>query len=331
LAERLDGSHYRDDILRLFVHLLPSRRLPATQQIALALSHRLRLDGEADRALPSLVSEGRDGAAYHPAPKARVRRPPDVAVRDAGRGRAQLSGCWPSAAMIYPDLQTKAISASGRHRRNPKSPSARKRFRLARLLLRAVSERNPKSWGLMALFAVAARPAAARAFRCGRRNWFCLTIRTAGCGTRTMIAEGLALIDKAMRHRASGPYQIQAARSPHCIAGPEKAGRYRLGKTDRPALWRAWKSWPAVAGGDAQPGGRGLQGCAGAEGGRSRWIEPLAAAALQLFPFLSGVRRRLPDGSSAAMKRRGVAFGPRHPRLPIRRQKPPISACISTA
>lgn len=28
---------------------------------------------------------------------------------------------------------------------------------------------------------------------------------------RTMIAEGLALIDKAMRHRRSGPYQIQAA------------------------------------------------------------------------------------------------------------------------
>ena len=28
---------------------------------------------------------------------------------------------------------------------------------------------------------------------------------------KTMIAEGLALIDKAMRHRRSGPYQIQAA------------------------------------------------------------------------------------------------------------------------
>jgi RNA polymerase sigma-70 factor (ECF subfamily) len=28
---------------------------------------------------------------------------------------------------------------------------------------------------------------------------------------QTMIAEGLALIDKAMRHRRSGPYQIQAA------------------------------------------------------------------------------------------------------------------------
>ena len=28
---------------------------------------------------------------------------------------------------------------------------------------------------------------------------------------KKMIAEGLALIDKAMRHRRSGPYQVQAA------------------------------------------------------------------------------------------------------------------------
>ena len=28
---------------------------------------------------------------------------------------------------------------------------------------------------------------------------------------KSMIAEGLALIDKAMRHRRSGPYQVQAA------------------------------------------------------------------------------------------------------------------------
>jgi RNA polymerase sigma-70 factor (ECF subfamily) len=34
-----------------------------------------------------------------------------------------------------------------------------------------------------------------------------------------MIAEGLALIDKAMRHRASGPYQVQAAIAAlHCRA-----------------------------------------------------------------------------------------------------------------
>jgi RNA polymerase sigma-70 factor (ECF subfamily) len=36
---------------------------------------------------------------------------------------------------------------------------------------------------------------------------------------KSLIAEGLALIDKAMRHRASGPYQIQAAVAAlHCRA-----------------------------------------------------------------------------------------------------------------
>jgi RNA polymerase sigma-70 factor (ECF subfamily) len=40
-----------------------------------------------------------------------------------------------------------------------------------------------------------------------------------GLWNPTMIAEGLALIDKAMRHRSSGPYQIQAAIAAlHCRA-----------------------------------------------------------------------------------------------------------------
>ena len=72
-----------------------------------------------------------------------------------------------------------------------------------------------------------------------------------------MIAEGLALIDKAMRHRRSGPYQIQAAIAAlHARAG--KARGHRLG-ADRPALRRA-RDHAAVAGGDAQSRGRGLQG-----------------------------------------------------------------------
>ena len=66
------------------VHLLPSRSAgdPADRAGA---AHRLRSDGEADRArLPGLG--GGDGAAHHPrqGPRRRRRR----AVRDAGRGRA---------------------------------------------------------------------------------------------------------------------------------------------------------------------------------------------------------------------------------------------------
>ena len=72
-----------------------------------------------------------------------------------------------------------------------------------------------------------------------------------------MIAEGLALIDKAMRHRGRGPYQVQAA-----IAGAARprgaARRHRLGR-DRAALRRAG-AHAALAGRHAQPRGRGLQG-----------------------------------------------------------------------
>ncbi len=71
-----------------------------------------------------------------------------------------------------------------------------------------------------------------------------------------MIAEGLALIDKAMRHRRPGPYQIQAAIAAlHARAG--KAGGYGLG-ADRPALRRAGGD-PAVARRHAQPRCRRLQ------------------------------------------------------------------------
>ena len=72
LAERLDGSHYRDDILRLlFICCHPE--LPATQQIALALRIVSGLIGEADRArLPRLG--GGDGAAHHAGEGPRRRR-----------------------------------------------------------------------------------------------------------------------------------------------------------------------------------------------------------------------------------------------------------------
>ena len=88
LAERLDGSHYRDDILRLlFICCHPD--LPATQQIALALRIVSGLTVK-QIARAFLVSRGGDGAAHHPGqgPRRRRRR----AVRDPGRGGAQPSG-----------------------------------------------------------------------------------------------------------------------------------------------------------------------------------------------------------------------------------------------
>ena len=47
--------------------------------------------------------------------------------------------------------------------------------------------------------------------RCTTAASCCSRTRIAACGTGQLIAEGLALIDKAMRHSRPGPYQIQAA------------------------------------------------------------------------------------------------------------------------
>ena len=82
---------------------------------------------------------------------------------------------------------------------------------------------------------------------------------------REMIAEGLALVDKALRHRRPGPYQVQAA-----IAALH-ARAARADDTDwardRPALCGAGDA-AAVAGGHAQPRRRGRQGCTAR---RRRW------------------------------------------------------------
>ena len=82
---------------------------------------------------------------------------------------------------------------------------------------------------------------------------------------RQMIAEGLALIDKAMRHRRPGPYQVQAAIAAlHARAARPEDTDWAA---DRPALRRAGAA-AALAGGHAQPRGGGLQG---ARARRRRW------------------------------------------------------------
>ena len=53
-----------------------------------------------------------------------------------------------------------------------------------------------------------------------------------------MIAEGLALIDKAMRHRRPGPYQVQAAIAAlHARAAKPEDTDWAA---DRPALCARW-------------------------------------------------------------------------------------------
>ena len=81
-------------------------------------------------------------------------------------------------------------------------------IRLARLLLR-LFQTEPEIMGLTALLLLQHARAAARFDADGAI--VLLDDQDRSLWNRDMIGEGLALIDKAMRHRRPGPYQIQAA------------------------------------------------------------------------------------------------------------------------
>jgi RNA polymerase sigma-70 factor (ECF subfamily) len=201
LAERLDNSHYRDDVLRLlFICCHPD--LPATQQIALALRivsglsvkeiARAFLVGEA-------AMEQRITRAKRRVAAADVPYETPGAIERAERLAAV-------AAMIYL-VFNEGYSASGgeAHIRVPLCEEA---IRLARLLLRLFPS-EPEIMGLTALLLLQHARAPARLDNDG-----CLILledQDRAKWDSHLIGEGLALIDKAIRHRRPGPYQIQAA------------------------------------------------------------------------------------------------------------------------
>jgi RNA polymerase sigma-70 factor, ECF subfamily len=209
LAERLDGSHYRDDILRLlFICCHPE--LPATQQVALALRIISGLTVK-QIARAFLVSEAAMEQRITRA-KARVA---DADVPFETPGEVERSErLLAVAAMIYL-IFNEGYSASG-ETAEIRKPLCEEAIRLARLLLRLFPS-EPEIMGLMALLLLQHARAAAR-FDAGGALVL-LDDQDRSLWNQTMIAEGLALIDKAMRHRASGPYQIQAAIAAlHCRA-----------------------------------------------------------------------------------------------------------------
>lgn len=202
LADRLDGEHYKDDILRLlFVCCHPE--LPATQQIALALRivcglsvkqiAQAFLVGEAameQRITRAKARIGNAGAAFE-TPGA-----PERAERLAA-----------VAAMIYL-LFNEGYSSSSSREAEARKPLAEEAIWLGRLLLRLFPA-EPEIMGLTALMLL--QRARAKARFDGDGNVVLLEDQDRSLWSRPRIAEGLALIDKAMRHRQPGPYQIQAA------------------------------------------------------------------------------------------------------------------------
>ena len=201
LVEGVDDAEYRDDILRLlFVCCHPE--LPATQQVALAL--RIVSGVPVARiARAFLVSEAAMEQRLTRA-KARVAA---AAIPFEAPGAVERSERLAAvAAMIYLLFNEGYTTNVAEH--GARAPLCEEAIRLARLLLRLFPA-EPEIMGLAALLLLQHARARARFEPAGgvvlledqdRRLW-----------NRRLIAEGLALIDKAVRHRRPGPYQVQAA------------------------------------------------------------------------------------------------------------------------
>lgn len=201
IAEGLDAAQCRDDILRL-LFLCCHPELPATQQIALALRvvcglsvtqiARAFLVGESAMEQRITRAKSRIASAEIPfetpgAPE-RAERLAAVAVvlyLMFNEGYSATGG----AAQVRATLSDEAI-------------------RLARLLLRLFPG-EPETLGLTALLLLQHSRAAARLD--GDGNIVLLEDQDRGLWDRNLVAEGLALLDKAVRHRLPGPYQVQAA------------------------------------------------------------------------------------------------------------------------
>jgi RNA polymerase sigma-70 factor, ECF subfamily len=201
MAERLDDSHYRDDILRLmFICCHPE--LPATQQVALALRivsglsvkeiARAFLVGE--RAMEQRITRAKRRIAAAEVPF-ETPGAPERAERLAA-----------VAAMIYL-VFNEGYSASGGEE-HVRTSLCEEAIRLARLLLR-LFQSEPEIMGLTALLLLQHARTPARLDSDG--NIVVLEDQDRSLWDQELIAEGHALIDKALRHRRPGPYQIQAA------------------------------------------------------------------------------------------------------------------------
>lgn len=200
MADRIDGSDYRDDVLRLlFICCHPD--LPATQQIALAL--RI-VSGLSVRQIARafLVSEAAMEQRITRA-KARIAA---ASIAFGAPGAVERADRFAAvAAMIY--LVFNEGYSAGRDA-DPRQGLCDEAIRLARLLLR-LFQAEPEMMGLTALMLLQHARSDARFDASGEIILLDDQDRTKWNGA--MIAEGLALIDKAMRHRRPGPYQIQAA------------------------------------------------------------------------------------------------------------------------
>ncbi len=200
-VDRIDAADYRDDILRLlFICCHPE--LPTTQQIALALRivSGLSLKQIARAFLVSEAAmEQRITRAKSRVAAANVPFETPSAVDRASRVAAVAAMIY----LVFNEGYTTNVAEQG-----AKAALCDEAIRLARLLL-ALYQTEPEIMGLAALLLLQHARAAARFDADGIVVLLDAQDRT--LWNRNQIAEGLALIDKAVRHRQPGPYQVQAA------------------------------------------------------------------------------------------------------------------------
>ena len=200
MAERLDDSQYRDDVLRLmFICCHPD--LPATQQIPMALRIVSGLSVK-QIARAFLVS---DAAMEQRITRAKAK------VADAGVP-FETPGPVERSERLAVVMQMIYLVFNEGYSAGPKDDAradlADEAIRLGRLTLR-MFQSEPEVMGLLALMLLQHSRAPARFDDQGeavlmedqdRKLW-----------RQSLIQEGLALIDKAIRHRRTGAYLVQAA------------------------------------------------------------------------------------------------------------------------
>lgn len=229
IAERLDGAHYRDDILRLlFVCCHPD--LPANQQIALALRVVAGLPlRQIARAF--LVSEV---AMEQRITRAKARIAANNVPFDPPDADGRLERLGVVAVMIY-------LVFNEGYSRGHSDPDAAllcdEAIRLGRLLQRLFPS-EPEVMGLVALLLLQHARHKARVDAEGQI--VLLEDQDRSLWDGPMLAEGRALVEKALRHQEPGTYQVQAA-----IAAQHARAR-RAEDTDWGAIDRLYQTLEVI-------------------------------------------------------------------------------------
>lgn len=201
LAQRLDEGEYRDDILRLlFTCCHPD--LPDTQKIALALRIVSGLTvGQIARAF--LVSEAAMEQRITRAKRRVAQAGLPFETPDAAERQARLQTVCLTLYLVFNEGYAASSAEAGL-----REPLCGEAIRLTRLLLRLFPA-EPEVLGLASLMLLTDARSTARFDAAG--EVVLLDRQNRKLWKSGAIAEGLALLDKALRHRQPGPFQVQAA------------------------------------------------------------------------------------------------------------------------